>query len=578
MAHRVVLKLTLTLRSPFLFQGLTNSILGIDASQLRDEAGRPIIPADQIRGVARAALATLAQRAPAIVPDGMIKALFGDASPKNEAGDAEQYDHPHRGALHFGDLAAEGLGKAGATFRVEIDDETGAVETGKLQIIELVAPFGQEVAFSGELVLHAARDLDPRKIETALSRAFNLIPSIGAFKSAGFGEVVSASLTSTTKPVALAAASDISELIAYEVSFDRPILVDSFRESENLFVGADVVPGAAIKGALATMLTVAGVDPERDPVWSTALSQLRISHAFPLVENGQEPADLPIPYSMVTWAGADGPIIGDLLLSEEDHFVSQEGRVASHVIDWKPSVFGMDPIASGFPQANLAPLARTHVGIDADTLTAEDAKLFTTVAKGVQGRHWRLSIDLSAVAKEQRAGLVGLIEAGLEPIGRTEARASFTRIDAAPKTASPVPGHPGLHAVTLITPALLTDPRGGDVQEQYARMIAAQTGGVLLRSFAMRQLAGGYLATRRRPYGAYYYPFVLTRPGSVFLIKGADPAKIAKIAKTGFRPISLLEAAELTWRNCPFLPENGYGEVRFNLIDHAGLAAGGVHV
>jgi hypothetical protein len=66
---------------------------------------------------------------------------------------------------------------------------------------------------------------------------------------------------------------------------------------------------------------------------------------------------------------------------------------------------------------------------------------------------------------------------------------------------------------------------------------------------------------------------VLTEPGSVFLIKGGDAGKLAAIARFGLAPVALSDVPTLDWRNCPYLRENGYGEVVFSLIDHVQLAA-----
>ncbi|MGB8899356.1 MAG: RAMP superfamily CRISPR-associated protein, partial [Methylocella sp.] len=191
MSEIVRLSVALTLRSPFMFQGLANAMLGIDAANLRGESGRPVIPADQIKGVLRAACEVLKDHKLDIAPEALLNRLFGAESPKHKENDFESYDRPHRGLLIAGDLAA-GLPEKSelTTTRIEIDDETGAVKSGALQVVELVAPFGKEVAFKGEFVLLAEKGVEPEQVESLLSRALALVPAIGAFKSAGFGEIV----------------------------------------------------------------------------------------------------------------------------------------------------------------------------------------------------------------------------------------------------------------------------------------------------------------------------------------------------------------------------------------------------
>jgi hypothetical protein len=195
--------------------------------------------------------------------------------------------------------------------------------------------------------------------------------------------------------------------------------------------------------------------------------------------------------------------------------------------------------------------------------------------------------DFKNVEVRYRASLRQLIEAGLIPVGRTGALATFKPIGVPPKDSNglgrlriasdpevrPIDGHADLYALTLLTPAMLTDPRSDKpIEQQYVDHIEGHTGGKLLRSFTSRRLAGGHIAKRRRPYGpGTFYPFVLTEPGSVFLVKGRDHGKLAEIARFGLPPVALTGVDPLTWKNCPYLRENGYGEVAFSLINHSAL-------
>lgn len=387
MSEIVRLSVALTLRSPFMFQGLANAMLGIDAAHLRDESGRPIIPAYQIKGVLRAACEVLKKRAPDIAPEALFKRLFGAGSPEHTENDFESYNRPARGLLIAGDLAADLPKKSdAATTRIEIDDETGAAKSGALQVVELVAPFGKEVAFKGEFVLLAKAGVDPEKVETLLSRALALVPAIGAFKSAGFGEVTGSAVKildrkDATLPVAPAGGGTMQQgRLAYRVTFDRPILVDAGRVTDNLFEGAAVVPGAAFKGALAGRLKLARADFERDDGWEEALANLRISHAFPENDAG-ELSGLPLPASLYGWFDGGTPKTADALLRDLTSPGQVRGFVATvngppiapaHPVDWKGDDF-----------SDLPPQPRTHVSIDAETLVATDQASFTTVAQGV---------------------------------------------------------------------------------------------------------------------------------------------------------------------------------------------------
>ena len=613
MSATVRLTVSLTLRSPFLFQGLANAMLGIDAAQLRGEDGRPVIPADQIKGVLRAACEALAKEPHKFADKTLINKLFGRKPEGNTDETPAESELRERGLLIANDLTADrDTTSSLSTTRIEIDDETGAVKSGALQVAELVAKFGEEVPFTGTFHLLARDGIDVARTITMLDRAIKLIPAIGAFKSAGFGEVVAGSVTEKNRtPGALPAPAALAQRLAYSVTFDRPILVDATRETDNLFIGADVIPGAAFKGALAERLRLAGINPETHAEWSKALAALRISHAFPEDDYGAL-SGFRVPASLLNWKDGGGDHFADALLhglaqAAETGFVTQlsDGgwTAPQHPVDWKWKKELCEALQrqTSFPMpVYLPPQPRTHVTIDADKLVAKDGELFTTVAKGMlrQGkpRPWRLVADMADVDASLRGQLRALFNEGFGPLGRTGAWATFKPILAgdppndqdtptgrlrlaAEPISEEVRGHDGLYALTLVTPALLTDPRaveaGVSVKAQYCSHITACTGGgTVLRSYTTRRLAGGYIATRHRPYGETYYPFVLTEPGSVFLVKGGNVTDLDRIARFGLPPVTLTNTAKpQDWRNCPYLTQNGYGEVAFSLVDHAELRA-----
>lgn len=586
--------LRVVVRSPYMFQGLANSHLGIDTTFLRDERGHAVIPADQVRGVLQAACRALVAPAPKIAPPALIDQLFGAASAEGSR------DEPNRALLITSDLVAREQSASTIT-RIQIDDETGAAASGALQVIELAASPGADTFFEGSCILLMRPGVDVQQVETLLSRAVGLVPAIGAFKSAGFGEVVAAEVK-RAQPAqsAVVEAPQAQERVAYRVTFDRPILVDAKRETDNLFVGSAIVPGAAFKGALATILGSEGHDTAAGDL-ADALAALRMSHAFPENDSGDASA-FPVPLSLYAWEEenavrfADGLLhaiddedgISGLVIKAADSYV-----VPTHPIDWKDRFFDELARQGILPHSpSLAPQPRTHVKIDPALLVGEDEMLYTTVAQGVlkpdrkTPRAWRILVDFNDVAPEHRATIQGAIARGLFPIGRTGAEAAFEPVlpSSVPQGSSrrfrlpdvpaprPIPGHVDLYSLTLLTPALLTDPQD-DLESQYSRLIAEQTGGRLLRAYTSRRLAGGYIAIRRRVYGETYYPFVLTEPGSVFLVRGGDPGRLAQIARFGLAPAKLRDADPLTWRNCPYLRENGYGEVAFSLVDSVKLAA-----
>lgn len=574
---RCEIDIALTVRSPFLFQGLANGLMGIDTAQLRDEEGRPVIPADQVRGVLLEAMTDLAAAAPTLATADDIRQLFGQGSIEAKAGTGGviEYDRPERSELIFADLVADGLDcSVGETTRVQIDEETGAVKTGHMQVIELVAPLRREVTFKGSFVAFLKRGSSKRQID-AIVAALATVSSIGAFKSAGFGEITKHSLTvGAEQDLALPAATSAPLRQSYLVSFDRPILVDAKWVADNAVSGAAIVPGAAFKGALAERLRRAGIDPESDPRFAKPLAAMRVSHAFPVTDAGDLLLES-LPLSLVALKReGEGFAFGDALKVPYGRGATIDGEAALFSTDWKDETFSDAAKALGRVGGDPpSELPRTHTAIGPKGI-AEDQRLFTTIARSTRGRKWLLTVDGGGDSPEYQQ-LVALLEGGLDGIGRTGARATLLPVTQPVAWPQPkcVASHPDLFVVVLRTPAMMTDPlAAGDAKTQYERYFELTCPDAMLENFyAAQRLAGRYLATRRRPYGATYYPFVLTEPGSTFLIK-AKPGKtksvsekLAQLMRSGLPVVALSRAAPLSWRNCPFVPENGFGDIT---VDH----------
>lgn len=598
MTERYALTLTLTVISPFLFPGLAAGLSGFDATQLRDERNRPVLPSTQIRGLLREGLQDIALSAPGCLTEAEITLLLGAESSPRQAG--EEFDQPMRGRLILGDLIADGdVLPSGETVRVEIDDELGAAKTGHLLKIELVAPHGAEISFTGTAILYwCSPEID--RIVKAIGAAIRLVPAIGAFKSAGFGAVragTSGARVDNGRPMGVPAAPlEPGARRGLAARFDRPILVDADRVVDNAFVGAAIVPGAVFKGALARKLALAGGQGELSR-FETALANLRISHAFPEAEDGS-PGGHSLPLSVVAIekdAFGDGLRLpgGKVPLLDRGDGPMIDGIAARFAPDWKQSWF--EPAATRLGRPKYRPpamLPRTHIKIGPGGV-AEAQKLYSTVARSVSQpgnplveRRFLFCVDPGSCVDEDReraSQLIALLLDGLDGIGKTEASARFEDWAAGQGIPEPAPvyGTDNLFAVTLEADAVLTDPRtDATAPEAYAAYWAKAVPGAELVDFcASQHLAGGYLATRRRPWGdGSYHPFVLTDAGSVFLLRGGIAGRLRQLIRTGlpvpsFAGIGPGETIELDWRCCPFMPENGYGAIRADYLSEARTAS-----
>jgi hypothetical protein len=103
----------------------------------------------------------------------------------------------------------------------------------------------------------------------------------------------------------------------------------------------------------------------------------------------------------------------------------------------------------------------------------------------------------------------------------------------------------------------------------------------LVRFFATQSLAGGFYLWRRFQSPNNYQPYLLTEAGSVFVLRAraGEEDKVKDLieiwAKKGLPlPNWAVEKYQRAgnpgdfWSNCPYIPQNGYGEVAVNLGIH----------
>ena len=589
-------RIQVAVRSPFLFAGLEAAAVGVDSSALRDDAGRAIIPGDHVRGHLNHAFRTLNAHAPGAVPEALVRTLFGkksDDAGRDPKGDQGNYEPTERGAIAISDLTAETMHTNGATSstlpargrelytRVAIDDESGAADDGSLQTVELVAGLDAVVVFRGSVDIAPHKGI-PADIDRLIRNALRLVPAMGAVKSSGFGELVHElccinALAPATSTAVVIPSGDRFDLT---VAFDRPIMVDADRRSANYFEGATIVPGGAIKGALAEAFRQSsnpGIANKGDPL-GEALSRVRIGHAFPLV--GDELGDRAIPNCLVSIPlGNRVHRVVDLNDAAARWFDWADGTPA-FPLDWKRNVF--QEVRKGLrrpdTERHLTRLPRGRVMIK-DEGVAEGGALFVTAPVGTSGRRWRFTIERNGAEAAEFRKLLDRLKEGIGGLGRTGARITLVSAKPNQAPAAQVMTIGGERAVVLLleTPAVLTDPDdGASPQEQYEATLRALSGIpdlTLLSHFAQRKLAGGYLALRYRPFGRTpdgtlrYQPFELTEKGAVFVLKADDAGKVQtfaqRAARTGLAAIQREngKTKELDWRECPFVPENGYGEV-----------------
>jgi len=180
------------------------------------------------------------------------------------------------------------------------------------------------------------------------------------------------------------------------------------------------------------------------------------------------------------------------------------------------------------------------------------------------------------------AQLRDLLGRGLRGMGKTKAAADVQL--------SSGPAARGLHqsrpeprdavwVVTLQTPALLCEPEGfndGPLCEGYQRVWSQLSADSLQmkRFYAQQYLAGGRYLYRRFQSHSDYRPWLLTDAGSVFVFEAARgresyaQERIAEWLAHGLPLPGWVARDGSDWNTCPFLPENGFGEIAVNLDVH----------
>lgn len=571
--------LSVELRSPFLIPGPSVNATLSDARPARNAGDIPIIPGTLIRGLFRDALESVELR------DAL--ALFGAASGRDTAdpgasgadspadpAEARRVDNvPKRRSFDIPDLVADRPAQADrpAHFtRVALDSAgTGAAREGHLQFIELAAPLGCVVRFTGAITGVAEK---PDALLDSFRKASRLIRAIGSNKSSGFGEVVKIELSPAepaVSPSAPALRSDAASGCRHiDIAFtlDRPFLVNAAHTTANEFKGAEVIPGAVLKGALAGWIAGLGITPDQ-------LARTRVGHAFPVPDGKNEPAAVP-PLSLALCKDGTRSLLLDRLLADDlDGLPPDNWGPPIFATDWKSGEREAILTHLGLSQPSLRRDARTRTAIDGKTGTAaydpetETGALFSYSAIRPEGHRWVSrwlipdDVDSASVA-----ALLALLGRGLPGVGKTRAiamAASVTPVGAPPP--EPLPG--GLWAFTLQTDAALGDGEFSDYRTYWHRLRFT-----LVRHFAEQRLAGGYQALRYPAKPDGYAPYVLTRAGSVFLVKGGDADRVAELLSDGLPPVTPFD--ERDWRAFPFGRENGFGAVRLNAVDHAALLKG----
>ena len=614
-------QLTLTLQAPVLSHAAGTVSLGVDAAMQRYR-GQPAFNGSQIRGNLRHQLEhfrdeltlagcpiTSTDEYPDILTAGQIRDLFG---PPGHT-DTENLKAALSFDFYWTPTAVRPEPDSGADvpprYRIEIDDD-GVVALGSLQVIESPYPTGTEIDFSGRIRLHLSDaqidynfdgDDDEDVLahcEQWLSKAVDLLPAVGALKGAGFGRILGARLErigSIRTALPSSPPADGPDRIGILLHLDRPFSIGldaTHQPDDNRYLHGTQIPGSVIKAVIARAFDGAR-EVFRPDLW---FDDLVVTTALPALREAPE-RRIPLPLSLVLARGSNQRyLVRDLALQPEPCLFKLGNDLVAPAFlpDWKDSDLDLlEQQAFGRKRLEVPALLSVRTSIRRGPNVADEGRLFVLECADHLEHVWCADIDLAQIREEYRAParghLLSLLDAGLDGIGKTHARA---RVEVRNEPFTPVPLS---LAVSPVIPVLLRTPArllpddlelpgtngDGDLRKRYRDYWREVSGGRLRLShyFAQQEpVGGGYYQARYRPTKPYR-PAWLTVSGSLFALEpvpGKDPdeivADLTDWARFGLPPTGGVTAGD--WERTPFLRENGFGEVLIDDALHRRLAPG----
>lgn len=590
---RVSVYIELIIQAPFISQATSPGSFGIDAvlARTRDDQARPCIPGTHITGKLRQAWEEFASALEGSNDDSLkppdIPAWLGQGT------DTGSWQ-PSAKRLNLSDFVLDRDARGGERYRIRIDEERGAVAKGAYQTIESPFKPGEKLHFQGTARFLAADREEANRLLRYLELGLKWIPQFGAERSVGFGRLLDAHLKSPrVEPFAASAEAQSIEPAptawTLRIKPLTPFCFAKRRVSPNLFESDVVIPGGALKGALANLLQRAGTGFE---TLRARLEALRIGHAFP----SADPAIRPVvpPQSLVKVKHGEDIKRYDVALYPGPVLIHNEAP--EFAIDWKDH----SDVNAEFGWPEWQTELRVRTAIDPEELRSADQQLFAYEMILPGNNHWLAHLDLSAIQEEEQrqavlAQLKALLQAPVDGLGKTKARAQASLEPAGafkPKQHSPdlTPLNNELWLITLQTPALLCDPEqlgetgGRDaLHAAYAEAWAklSENRLKLVRYFARQTLAGGRYLYHRFQAPNPYRPYLLTEAGSVFVLEqvAGELSDIQTLLENWLQqglPLPAWAAQRYArngesgdhWRNCPYIRQNGYGEIAVNLPAH----------
>lgn len=579
MTVRATAKITLGIKGPFICSATAPAGWGLDATFDRDYLGRPYIDRSHIKGKLREALIELT------TDTTMVKELLGDEGDRSNG-------MIYLSDFYLADKTQEGnyrntLSKD-LIHRIRMDEKRGVAEDNALMMFEELIAVNSTSEWAGELIFHAASKDAAVELIKEISTGLKWISAFGAEKGVGFGKLLTVKVEPPTIENTGGAAGKTSlpvpsgKSLSLVITTEEPLMLGDVKIKDNFQESREYIYGSAIKAALAQAMNTAcgvarpaatAIDSSNKtvaaawPLLTKYFSQIRFTHAFPSLEQKRPRI---IPFSVVK-----AKKHYDVALVPEAR--TFDGIAPVFQTDWKDSDY-----PTGFGWASPRKFAKTRTAIDGNSRHAKKGSMFTyqyvcpqtSKEKPIQ---WIADASLEGITLEGSESLdqlkTELVSAlgQMEFLGKRSSRVSVKTMnklpaflaDAAPKTQERV-------ILSLQSDALMINPdtfKANQSEENLRKNYQSYfqenfgPGCTLFNFFAMQKMLGGYIKHRDKKDKNGYYPYFLTTAGSVFVLAGADAEKVKGALASGLPLPPWAGVGPEAWKTCPFVPENGFGEI-----------------
>ncbi len=604
---KVIHTIQVTLIGPILTQSSSPGGWGIDYVAARNSENQLYLPGTLLVGKLQQAWQELKEA----VSDGH---WFSPTFDK-WLGEVSENALPKTKQLFFSDLIyqPDSQDKTGSYSRIKIDPDRGAVDKHQLVLIESPFLTGKDYLFTGYLHFFAANETEVEKIIRHVEAGLNWTSQLGALRSTGFGRIKHIDCSQSSKiriPEPSVAELKSPDNVFLAIRPLYPFCITGKPIADNLFESQAIIPGGVVLGAIATTWNqLCGhsggrldeiIDTKR-PKLKEHFSLIRINHALPNEQPYVRPITLPL--SLVTVH--DDKNLYDVILLDGPSLIND--KAPAFAVDWKDDANTLHEYSwphlrrKDFGWPNVTKELRTRTAINPETLCSADNELFSYEQIVPGTLSWNTHIDLSRIPEEDRKTvyleLQSLLGAGIAALGKTKTPATLEWTAAVISTNQPStvkPLNDNQWIVTLQTDTLLGSPEklnetSSQVELQTMYKLAWQelSGNKLelVRYFARQRLSGGTFRRNVFQKTEAYRPWLLTEAGSVFLLRSTDNTNIEAceqliqewlvqglpIKGSVLKYYGIDEVIGKQWQHCPFVPQNGYGEIVVNLPLHTQL-------